>query len=255
MTAPTGIEGHWAFHPEPKKPQTDVVFRLPLVARLFSLFGVIVVGGITLFMTVFAVLALIKMGWGIGLFMGLLACFMAALTAYVGKDLRGKWRLHVILEPDALVLDLPAGRSLIHHPPDLHARIPYSEIAAIETRQEVYVSQLMGIMQRAYVLHRKSGELIFLFEDRAIGSQLEVNYFSKLVAEIVARSGAPLRDLGMAEGKGGVLGVWGTHEPDWASPALSQARQKQLLRRVAITGMLPIPLIIFAILVRLIAGP
>ena len=70
----------------------------------------------------------------------------------------------------------------------------------------------------------------------------------------MARAHVPLRDLGMAAGKGGVLGVWGTHEPDWPSPALSQARQKKLLRRVAITGALPIPLIIFAIILRLIVG-
>ena len=251
MTAPTGADRHWGFHSEPQK---NVVFRLPLVPRLFSIFGVVAIGGIVVFMTAMAVLLLGAKSWGLAAFFTLLACFMGALTAYVGKDLHGKWGLRVVLEPDALVLDLPTGRSLIHDPPELHTRIPYSEIEAIETRQEVYVSQLMGMMQRAYVLHCKNGELIFLFEDRAIGSQLEVNYFSKLVADIVARAHVPLRDLGMAEGKGGVLGVWGTHEPDWSSPALSQARQKKLLHRVAITGALPIPLIIFAIILRLIVG-
>ena len=230
------------------------IFRLPLGPRLFSVFGVVAIGGIAVFMTAMAVLLLVAKSWGLAAFFTLLACFMAALTAYVGKDLHGKWGLRVVLEPDALVLDLPTGRSLIHHPPELHTRIPFNEIEAIETRQEVYVSQLMGMMQRAYVLHRNNGDLIFLFEDRAIGSQLEVNYFSKLVADIVARTHVPLRDLGIAAGKGGVLGVWGTHEPDWASPALSQARQKKLLRRVAITGALPIPLIMFAIILRLIVG-
>ena len=148
-------------------------------------------------------------------FLALLACFMAALTAYVGKDLR---EMEFTRSPgaDVLVLDLPENRSLIHHPPALHARIPYSDIEAIETRQEVYVSQFMGMMQRPYVLHRKNDQLIFLFEERAIGSQLEVNYFSKLVADIVARAGVPLRDLGMAEGKGGVLGVWA--RLSWTGP-------------------------------------
>jgi hypothetical protein len=249
--APTDRDAHWAFHPHPKR---DVVFRLPLVTRLISAVGTVIMAGMTLGITGFAIVAAWKFGWGISLFIGLTACFMAALTAYVGKDLRGKWGLRVVLEPDALLLDLPEGRSLIHRPSALHARIPYSAIAAIETRQEVYVSQVMAMMQRAYVLHRKSGELIFLFEDRAVGSQLEVNYFAKLVAEIVARSRAPLRDLGMAEGKGGILGVWGTHEPDWAAPVLSYARRKQLLRRVAITGMLPIPLVIVALAVRLLLG-
>ena len=250
MIAPIGDDSHWTPHSEPK----NVEFRLPLVPRLFSVFTVIALAGASLFMIGLAILVLWQWEWRLGPFLALLACFMAALTAYVGKDLRGKWSLRVVLEPDALVLDLPENRSLIHHPPALHARIPYSEIEAIETRQEVYVSQFMGMMQRPYVLHRKNDQLIFLFEDRAIGSQLEVNYFSKLVADIVARAGVPLRDLGMAEGKGGVLGVWGSHEPDWASPAVSKEHERQLVRRVAITGMLPIPLIIFALIVRLIVG-
>lgn len=250
MTAPTGVESQRALHADPK----TVAFRVPLMARLFSLVGVIALAGVTLFMVGFALLVIWKREWGLGLFVALVACFQAALTAYVGRDLRGKWGLRVILERDALILDLPANRSLIHHPPALHARILYSDIQSIETRQEVYVSQAMAMMQRPYVLRRKNGELIFLFEDRAVGSQLEVNYFSRLVADIVARAGVPLRDLGMAEGKGGVLGAWGTHEPDWASAALSKERQRQLMRRVAITGMLPIPLVIFALIVRLLAG-
>ena len=39
-----------------------------------------------------------------------------------------------------------------------------------------------------------------------------------------------------------------------ASPAVSKEHERQLMRRVAITGMLPIPLIIFALIVRLIVG-
>jgi hypothetical protein len=40
----------------------------------------------------------------------------------------------------------------------------------------------------------------------------------------------------MAEGDGGILGVWGTHAPDWAAPALSPERQRSLWARAAATG-------------------
>ena len=248
MTAPTGVDAHWAFH------RGQTVFRPPLWQRLCSLFGVVMIGGIVAFFTVIAILLLHQGAWALAAFMTLLACFMAGLDGYVGKDLRGKWGLRVVLEQDALVLDLPAWRSLIHHPPALHARIRYDEIAAIETRLEAFLSLQMGIMQRAYVLHLKSGQLIFLFEDRAIGTPMETPVFTKLAADIAARAGVPLRDLGMNEGGGGFLGVWDTHAPDWAAPAPSKARQALLWRHVAMTGAIPVPLIVIAFGVRQLFG-
>jgi hypothetical protein len=77
--------------------------------------------------------------------------------------------------------------------------------------------------------------------------------FTKLAADIAARAGVPLRELGMVEG-GGALGVWGTRAADWTAPALSPARQYQMWRRVAMTGALPIPVIVIAFLVRMLIG-
>ena len=159
------------------------------------------------------------------------------------------------LEPDTLVLDLPVGRSLIHHPPAQHLKIPYGEIEAIESRLEAYGTLGMALLQRAYVLHRKNGQLIFLFEDRAIDTQFGSAMFTKLAADIAARAGAPLRDLGMAEGRGGFLAVWGTHAPDWAAPPLPVARQIRMRRRAAITGTLAIVVVVLALVLRVLSGP
>jgi hypothetical protein len=230
-------------------------FRTPLGVRLFSLFGVVIVGALSAFMAAGAVYLLAVQQWALGALTLAVAAFMAALTDYVLKDLRAKWGLRVALEPDALVLDLPAGRSLIHRPPAQHLRIPYGEIEAIESRLEAYATLGMAMLQRAYVLHRKNGQLIFLFEDRAIGTQFANAMFTKLAADIAARAGAPLHDLGMAEGRGGVLGVWGTHAPDWAAPPLPEARQIRLRRRAAITGTLAITVVILALVLRLLSGP
>jgi hypothetical protein len=68
------------------------------------------------------------------------------------------------------------------------------------------------MIQRPYVLRRKNAELIFLFEDRAQGSAVEVTMFADIAAAIAARAGTKLHDIGMVEGHGGVLGVWGAHE-------------------------------------------
>ena len=224
------------------------VFRVPLVPRVLSLFGVIFLAGITGIMIGFAAIAF-TMQWALGLFMLACAGFIGALTGYVGRDLRGKWGLRVVLDSDAVTLDLPAGRSLIHRPPAQHLTIPYADIEAIDARFEAYGTLGMEMMQRAYVLHRKGGELIFLFEERAMATALQSSLFTDIVAELAIRAGVTLRELGTVEGKGGLLGVWGAHAPDWAAPALPRERAMRLWRHAASTGSLAISMTILVILI------
>jgi hypothetical protein len=224
------------------------VFRLPLAPRLLTLFGVIFLTVITSIVAVFAGLAFTKQ-WALGLFMMLCAGFIGALTGYVWRDLKGKWGLRVILDTDAVTLDLPVGRSLIHRPPAQHLTIPYADIEAIDARFEAYSSMGMGMMQRAYVLRRKGGELIFLFEERALATRMESSMFADIVDDLVARAGVPLREIGTVEGKGGLLGVWGTHAPDWAAPALPHERAMRLWGHAASTGTAAISITILVILI------
>jgi hypothetical protein len=228
-------------------------FGLPLGPRLWSLFGGIVLGGMSGFLAVSAVL-LVRADWGLGLLFAAVACLMAALTDYVWRDFAGKWRLRVVLDADAVTLDLPAGRSLIHRPPAQRLTIPYAEIAAVESRLEGYRTFGMEAMQRAYVLRRNNNELIFLFEDRALGTAMESSLFTGIAAELATRAGGKIHELGMVAGKGGVLGVWGTHAPDWAAPPLSPAQRQQHWRRAAMTGSMTFVVIVIALAVRLWAG-
>lgn len=228
-------------------------FHLPLGPRLLSLFAVVFLGAVSLIMIVLAVLIIIQ-DWAVGLFCAVIACFIAGLTGYVWRDLSGKWGLRVVLDADAVRFALPAGRSLIHRPPAQQLTIPYADIEAIETRLEAYRSLGMAMMQRAYVLRRRSGDLIFLFEDRALATGLETSFFTDIAAALAARAGVELRDLGMVEGDGGFLGAWGTHAVDWAAPSLPLARQLRLWRHAAMTGTLAITIVIIALMVRLLVG-
>ncbi len=254
MTTDTPVAAGAGAGPSP------VVFQVPLLPRLFSLFGVAVLGLVSAGMTAFAVVLLFTNGWALGLFVvAPVAAFIAALTGYTARDLRGKWGLRVSLDAHAVTLDLPSGRSLIHRPPAVHMTVPYADIEAIETRVEAYPTLGMAIAQRAYVLHRKhsagGGDLTFLFEDRALRTPLEVQWFARIAADLGARAHVPIRDLGMVEGKGGVLAVWGTHAPDWAAPPLPLAQQLRLWRHVAFTGSFAIAVVIIALVIRLISGP
>lgn len=228
-------------------------FRIPLGPRLLSLFGVVVLAGMSGFLAVFAIL-LVRADWRVSLVVAAVVCLMAALTDYVWRDFAGKWRLHVVLDAGAVTLDLPAGRSLIHRPPAQHLTIPYADIAAIESRLEGYRSFGMESMQRAYVLRRKDNDLIFLFEDRAVGTAMESSLFSGIAAELAERTGGPVHDIGMVAGQGGLLGVWGTHAPDWAAAPLSAAERPAHLRRAAMTGSLVFIMIIVALAIRLLVG-
>ncbi len=225
-------------------------FRLPLGARLGPLFAVALLAVLSAFLIAVAVLIL-RLNWTVGLVCAALACFMAGLTGYVGRDLRGRWGLRVVLDADAVTLDLPAGRSLIHRPPAQHLIVPYGDIEAIETRLEAYGSLGMTMMQRAYVLHRRNGALIFLFEERALATVLESAFFYDLVAALAARAGVGVRDLGMVAASGGFLAVWGTHTADWAAPSLPLALQLRLWRHAASTGSIAVMLVVLALLLGL----
>jgi len=229
------------------------LFRPPLSARLLSLFGTVILAFITAIMAVFAVLAF-GMQWALGLFMTALAVFMGALTGYVWRDLSGKWSYSIRLEPTAAELDLPAGRSLIHRPPGQRLTIPYADIKSIETRLEAYGALGIAMMQRSYVLRRRNDDLIFLFEDRALGTGLENQLFADFASDLAARAGVAVRDLGMVEGKNGVLDVWGTHAPDWAAPSLPLAQQLRLWRHATFTGSLTFALIFLAFAIRSLFG-
>jgi hypothetical protein len=250
LTAPSTPSASVA--PESTEP---TIFRTPTWARYFSLIGTLILGGTCAFMLAGAILLLFQRWWWVGAVVGAMASVMAGLTGYVLRDLRGKWGLRVELLADRMVLDLPAGRSLIHRPVAQHLTIPYTDIDAVETRLEAYPSLGMEIMQRVYVLSRNQGDRVFLFEDRALGTALATPMVSKIAAAIVARAHVPLRDLGMVEGRGGFLSVWGTHAPDWAAPSLPLAQQLRIWRHVASTGTLAIAIIIIAVAVRLIVGP
>jgi hypothetical protein len=212
------------------------VFRVPLAVRLGSLIGTLVCLAVPVFLFALAAITLVQGMWAVALIVLAFAAVMGGLALYVLRDLIGKWGLRIVLDADGVTLDLPSGRSLIHRPSTRHVTLPYTDIAAVETRLEAFRTLGMAFMQRAYVLRRKDDELIFLFEERALATGFASATFGGIVDDLAARAGLAVKDLGMAEGHGGLLGVWATHAPDWAAPALSPQRQRSLWARAAATG-------------------
>jgi hypothetical protein len=196
-----------------------------------------------------AVVAGVRMGWQLGGFLGLISGSSLALALHTLRDARAKQGLCLRADSESLELRLPAARSLVRTLGGERRRLAWNELAAIETRLEAYRSLGMANMQRAYVLRLHSGELIFLGEDRALGTNLATDIVAQLVARLRERFPVELIDRGMAEGRGGLLGVLFTAPPPWQAENLAPAKQVGLWRaatRPAVV-MLLVPLLVLAV--------
>lgn len=173
-----------------------------------------------------------------GLFLLVMAIFMGLLTRYCWKDLRSRQAWMVTLVPEALKLYLPAGRSIAHQLSTIHKDIRLDEIARIEKRLEAYRSIGMVNMLRSYALKLKTGEVIILGEDRALGTALRNEKLAKKMLPITSHAGLGIHDLGMVEGNGGILGIFNVEPPPWDAPSLGAKKQADLWRRAELTGSL-----------------
>jgi hypothetical protein len=220
----------------------SLVYSAPAIRRILGWVAAIFLVSVTCFFAGIAVLGFMSSEgttvWVLAL-VGIVGTgLMGALSLYVLRDLRGKLGLRVAVDEGTIRLNLPAGRSLIHRVPARHVTLPLTAIEAVEARYEAYRSQRMVNLQRAYVLVQKSGERIFLFEDRALATALANSRYGMLAREIAERSGARWRELGMVEGKGGVLEVWGARAPEWGATPLPREQAEAVWQQAAMTGRL-----------------
>lgn len=212
-----------------------------------SAFGVVFIGGATLLVLAVGLTSASWGGWPLTATMLGVALVMGFFTLYVGRDMLGKWPWRIEIEPEALTLDLPAARSLIHNPPACHETVPVADIAAIETRLEAYKGWIGSMMQRSYRLVLKDKPAIFLFEDRALGTALANGSLYPVVEDISLRTGLPLKDLGMTQGVNGLLGVLFVRAPDWGAAALTPVEQAKTWGRVRLTGALALVALVVVI--------
>lgn len=190
--------------------------------------------------------------WGTGItFIG-----AAALTVQLARItlreffFRLRWRVR--LDADAAQLDLPASRLLFANEPALSGVLPYSEIEAVEWREEAVRSFGLAAINRVYAIRLKSGGLLLLGEDRPVGKQGQYMTLAGATARALAkRAGVKIQELPMAEGSGGFLTLFGTSRPDWPERGealtLSAADERAIRRSLLITQLLPV--IAFAILI------
>ncbi len=219
------------------EPTTDgkTVLQRSAAGWLGGLLTAVLMGVLTFGFLVAAGVLLYQGTFSLGLVMLALSLWTLSLLIYVWRDFRAKKSWSIEIEAGELLLDLPPGRSLMADTPRETYLLEVTDVSAIETRLESFRSFGLGNMQRSYGLRLKSGKLIVLGEDRALSTELADETVGRMIEVIALRTGLPLRDLGMVEGKGGFLGVLFTSVPGWDTPGMSVRQQAGSWNRAELT--------------------
>lgn len=244
MNVPNGVS---------PSPTASEIHRISLGRRLGSVFALVVVALATLAMWVGAIFVM-RQQFAAGCFSAAIAAACMYLVAYLWRDTRAKWMFRVEFRTQDVVLRLPANRSLIHRTLAFEGVIPYTHIAAIQTRLEAYRWIGMAAMQQVFAIRLRNGTLVLLGEDRAQGTGLAESGMGRLVETLATRTGIAITDLGMVEGKGGALMVVGAAAEPWDASSLGQAAQARLWRRVVLTGWLPLLVFLAAVVLGGLPG-
>ncbi len=222
-----------------RKRETDqpIIIKQPTAGRLAGIFATFLIGALAVFL-LFASIILILKGELLSILISICAVIMLVLFRYVLRDTRGKSGWRITISADALDLDLPRGRSLIHRLEPVHARLLLDDIEMVETRLEAYPSFGAVAVHRSYALKLKKGELIILGEDRAQNTGYASSKLAEAIDKIVRHGKFGAHQLGMVEGRGGIFMVLFASAPPWDTPSLSVERQEVLWRAAGITGSL-----------------
>ena len=236
-----------------KESNHRIIISSPPNGWIGGMFATALIGALGIFMLGAAVLLTIGGQMGFGILFAALAGVVGVLFRYVLRDARARRDWRIAVGTDALVLDLPGGRSLVHRLDPVRTQVCFNQIEAIETRLEAYRSFGMTNMHRSYALKLKTGDLIVLGEDRALNTGMASDFFANAI-EVIARHGdLEMRDLGMTEGRGGILSVLFTSPPRWDAPDLSTERQAALWRNATWTGRLALLGAVVVLLTALIS--
>lgn len=193
--------------------------------------------------------ALQRPDWTVALVLIALAGLLLALATYCAHAAMGRWGGSIAVTPRAVILDLPAWRSLVQDAPAVRERIDRSDIDSVEARVEALESLGMSALQRSYRLLLRDGRGILMFESRSLATLTEDPRADTAAREIAQALGLSILDRGMVVCQGGFLGM-GATAPSWQEPPVPADQQYRLWRRAGLTGAAASVTMLIALLVK-----
>lgn len=153
----------------------------------------------------------------------------AALLLYAGIFLFAASHSEVTLGPDKATLVLPNWRGPSPLFPYTETEVAYANIAAVETRGEIYRYFVLPVCVRSACLVGKDGQRLTLGYVRN-NSLDPAMPFHVIAEEFARRAGVPLVDRGIVEAGHGVRALV-QDEPGWDAPAIAAERAAFLEQR------------------------
>jgi hypothetical protein len=193
--------------------------------------------------------ALQRPDWMAALVLIALAGLQLTLATYCAHAALGRWGGSIAVTPRAIILDLPAWRSLVQDAPAVRERIDRSDIDSVEARLEALESLGMSALQRSYRLLLRNGRGILLFESRALATLTEDPRTDTAAREIAQALELNIVDRGMVLCQGGLLGM-GATAPSWLEAPLAVDQQHRVWRRASLTGAAGSLAMLIALLVK-----
>jgi hypothetical protein len=153
----------------------------------------------------------------------------AVLLLYAGIFLFAYSHSEVMLGPDKAMLVLPNWRGPSPLFPYTETEVAYSNIAAVETRCEVYRYFVLPVSVRSACLVGKDGRRLTLGYVRS-NSLDPAMPFPMIAEDFARRAGVPLVDRGVVEAGRGLRALV-QDEPGWDAPAIPADRAAYLEKR------------------------
>ena len=175
--------------------------------------------------------------WGAALGFAALAIYFLLLAAALA--------MRVEVAPDALRLRIPRWQSVLPWFPWIRADIPYADIAAVETRDEVYSSFGLTSVQTAYSIATKAGRRIVLGFTSPLATW---NYSFDEAAARIARN-AKVTDRGAVEVGGIIRSIIRGTSP-WSTASIGANARATARRRAALAMQIAFAMVVAAVALR-----
>jgi hypothetical protein len=150
----------------------------------------------------------------------------AILLFYAGLFLFAASHSEVHIGSDRATFVLPNWRGPTPFFPYTECRVPFQDLAAVETRSEVYRYLVIPVIVRSASLVRKDGARLtlgYVQED----PQDPWIPFHTIAEEIAAKAGVPVVDKGVVECSPGLRALI-QDEPSWDTPAIEAERLERV---------------------------